>query len=159
MTSLWKPRSIVAVAGAQKFHNPFPSAPAVTVSGSPAAYTMVNGVITLNTPCAGGETVVFTPVDLLVSGAFTGTGQSAAISPIPEQGFNVSLWGTFVASVRLERSLDNGTTWLPITAGGSAMFTWTSPASEENEEPESGALYRLNCTAYTSGTVNYRISQ
>ena len=26
-------------------------------------------------------------------------------------------------------------------------------------EPERGVLYRFNCTAYTSGTINYRMSQ
>jgi hypothetical protein len=25
-------------------------------------------------------------------------------------------------------------------------------------EPEKGVLYRLNCIAFTSGTINYRIS-
>jgi len=98
-----------------------------------------------------------------ITGTFGATGQSASLCP--KQGdyhhqsysFNMSLWGTFVGTVQLERSFDNGTTWLPITALGSSI-TFTAPASESFEEPEVGVIYRLNCTAYTSGTVNYRLS-
>lgn len=93
-----------------------------------------------------------------VAGTFGATGQSAAFSPICGRMFNVSVWGTFVGSVQLERSF-NGSTWLPITAAGVQLYAWSAPASEPAEEPEYGVLYRLNCTAYTSGTVNYRVSQ
>lgn len=103
---------------------------------------------------------------MAVTGTFTATGQSTGFPPrpslggvSPSAGFNVSLWGTFVGSVQLERSFDNGTTWLPLTAAGTPLYVWTAPASEVCEEPEAGVLYRLNCTAYTSGTVNYRLSQ
>ena len=94
----------------------------------------------------------------LTSGTFTGTGQSAAVGVAPT-AFNVSEWGTFVATVQLERSFDNGVTWLPVTANGSQLELFTGPASENWSESEAGVLYRLNCTSYTSGTVNYRISQ
>ena len=97
-----------------------------------------------------------------VTGTFTGTGQSAGmlvkgIDDRRANPFNLSLWGTFVGTVRLERSFD-GSTWLPITALGSAI-NFTGPVSETFEEAEGGVQYRLNCTAYTSGTVNYRLSQ
>jgi hypothetical protein len=95
-------------------------------------------------------------------GSFTGTGQSANFTPIcgPQGvGFNISLWGTFVAAVQLERSFDNGVNWLPITGAGVQLYAWTGPASEMAQETESDVIYRLNCTAYTSGTVNYRVSQ
>lgn len=90
------------------------------------------------------------------TGTFTATGQSADATFKGE--FNVSLWGTFVATVQLERSFDAGSTWLPVTALGTGI-TFTAPATEVFSEPEAGVRYRLNCTAYTSGTVNYRISQ
>ena len=97
-----------------------------------------------------------------VTGTFAATGQSAVFSP---QGinpvsrpFNLSLWGTFAATVQLERSFD-GATWLPLTALGTAVYVFTAPCSETAEETEMGVVYRLNCTSYTSGTVNYRLSQ
>jgi hypothetical protein len=93
-----------------------------------------------------------------VTGTFGATGQSAAFAPISARPFNVSVWGTFSGSVQLERSFD-GSAWLPITAAGMQLYVWSAPASEVAEEPEYGVLYRLNCTAYASGTINYRMSQ
>ena len=95
---------------------------------------------------------------------FTATGQSASfladgIGDLVDRAFNISLWGTFVATVQLERSFDNGTTWLPLTANGSQVYRFSAPCSEPCDETEAGVLYRLNCTSFTSGTVNYRISQ
>lgn len=95
------------------------------------------------------------------TGSFTATGQSPVFSPARGQGngrFNGSVWGTFVGTVRFERSFDNGVTWLPATQAGSPV-TFTAPFTEVLIEPEADVLYRLNCTAYTSGTINYRISQ
>lgn len=99
---------------------------------------------------------------LNVTGSFAATGQSAGITVkgVDDQRahpLNISLWGTFVATVQVERSFDNGTTWLPLTALGSSI-PFTAPASEVFDEGETGVQYRLNCTSYTSGTVNYRLS-
>lgn len=72
--------------------------------------------------------------------------------------FNASLQGTFVGTFRIERSLDDGTTWEPLTAGGLAQ-TYTAPMSEMFYDPEPQALYRWKCTAYTSGTASCRIGK
>lgn len=94
-----------------------------------------------------------------MQGTFTGTGRSASFTPRQGAAFNVSLWGTFVATVQMERSFDNGVTWLPLTAAGTQMYVWTGPASEIAAEPMPGVLYSLRCTAFTSGTVNYLMGQ
>ena len=96
--------------------------------------------------------------------AFTATGQSTpfladGIGDLQDKPFNISLWGTFVATIQLERSFDGGTTWLPLTAMGNQIYQFSAPCSETCVETEAGVLYRWNCTAYTSGTVNHRISQ
>lgn len=100
-----------------------------------------------------------------VTGSFTATGQSASFQPvIRDRGwgqFNITLTGTGVGSVQLERNLD-GTNWAPIYAAGTQLFQWTyagTNLTEIGEENERGAQYRLNCTSYTSGTITYRISQ
>ena len=72
--------------------------------------------------------------------------------------FNLHLAGTFVATVILERSFDGGVTAAPCTNLGTAV-SFTGPASEILEAPETGVLYRLRCTAFTSGTVQARLSQ
>jgi len=95
--------------------------------------------------------------------SFTATGQSSSFLPdgvddLISRPFNLSIWGTFVGTVQLERSFDNGVTWLPLTALGSSL-AFTAPCSETFTECEASVIYRLNCTAYTSGTINYRLSQ
>jgi hypothetical protein len=101
---------------------------------------------------------------MIITGSLTGVGTSGSGSPeeiFSVDGaapFNFSLWGSFVGTVVLERSFDQGMTWLPLTALGSAI-SFTAPCSETFEEPEFGVQYRVHCTAYTSGTINYRLSQ
>jgi hypothetical protein len=73
--------------------------------------------------------------------------------------YNLTVSGTFVATVQLERSFDGGVTYAPIsgaTLGTTATFT--GPTTLVGVETERGVLYRVNCTAYTSGTANVRIS-
>lgn len=82
----------------------------------------------------------------------------ATTSVFVSGNFNASLTGTFVATLQLERSFDGGTTWQPLTAGGSTI-TFTAVMSESFFEPEADALYRWKCTAYTSGTIVCRIGK
>lgn len=104
---------------------------------------------------SGGATDQATQV---YTGSFTATGQSAGA--LIRGKFNLAIWGTFTASVALERTFDGGTTWLncSLDAAGSPNAL-TVPVALICEEPEPGVLYRLNCSSYTSGTVNWRISQ
>jgi hypothetical protein len=86
-----------------------------------------------------------------LSGSFTGTGTSSTISHI-RGDYNTSIWGTFVGTVQLQRSFDDGSTWLEVAE-------YTSGAESVGKEPEKGVLYRFECTAFTSGTINYRMAQ
>ena len=92
-----------------------------------------------------------------VAGSFTGTGNSDAMQV--RGGVNITLSGTFVATVQPQRSFDGGTTWHSLaTLDGFAVRSFTAPISLPLWEPEEGVLYRLACTAYSSGTVVYRLS-
>ena len=69
---------------------------------------------------------------------------------------------TFSATVNIERSFDGGSTWLLCNIGGSgtlAQYSAGTPVSLTFGEPEKQVRYRLNTIIYTSGTINYRISQ
>lgn len=69
---------------------------------------------------------------------------------------------TYSATMQLERSFDGGKTWLVCNIGGAgALAQWAAgtPVNITFGEPERQVAYRLNCIAYTSGTINYRISQ
>lgn len=68
---------------------------------------------------------------------------------------------TYSGTVQLERSFDGGATWLVCNIGGAgalAQYTTGTPVSFVFGEPEMEVLYRLNCIAYSSGAINYRIS-
>lgn len=96
----------------------------------------------------------------VATGTFTAVGVGTPAGNEMNHEFNVSIWGTFVASVALERSFDGGVTFVncSLDASGTANGM-TTPTSIVCREPESGMLYRLNCTSFTSGPVNWRISQ
>lgn len=86
----------------------------------------------------------------LLNGSFTGTGASSAVTI--HGCFNLSLSGFGSATVAVERSFDDGSTWVSVEA-------FSADAERIGKEPENKIQYRLNCTAYTSGTINYRISR
>ncbi len=110
---------------------------------------------------------------VVVSGSLTATGSSGA-GVIGGEGpnaggataatfkdtFNAQLSGTFVATMQLQRSTDGGTTYIPLSVDNAGNAnSYTAPMSLPCFEPEAGVLYRWTCTAFTSGTINYRISQ
>ena len=59
----------------------------------------------------------------------------------------------------LERSFDAETTWLPVSFPDGTNISHTAAGSGSWAEIEYGVYYRLRCSAFTSGTVNWRISR
>jgi hypothetical protein len=122
-----------------------------TSPGQPGIIQLSNAP-TVTQTVAGPVPVQF---DLSATGAITVTGADA----------NAKLTGAgieYSATVQLERSFDGGLTWIVCNIGGAGQLAqWTAgtPVSLTFGEPEKNVLYRLNCTAYSSGTINYRISQ
>jgi hypothetical protein len=94
---------------------------------------------------------------ILSSGSFSATGVSPSFAVKGDFGLQIS--GTFVGTVVLERSLDDGANWIVPTAAGNQLYSFTAPASEDLSAPEYGDLFRLHCTAYTSGTINFLAMQ
>lgn len=83
----------------------------------------------------------------------TGTDAAAVFT-----GAGVTFSGTF----QIERCFDGGQTWLPCNAGGTgtlASYSAGTVVSLTFGEPERNVLYRINVLAYTSGNINYRISE
>ena len=68
--------------------------------------------------------------------------------------FNISLSGTFAATVDLQRSFDSGSTWHTIES-------YTVPTQKVGSAPERGVQYRMGVAtgAYTNGTAVVRVSQ
>jgi hypothetical protein len=95
-----------------------------------------------------------------VTGSFTAAAQtSSSFIPLAGREFNWTIWGTFVATIVLERTFNGGTNWHALTGAGTTISEVTAACSEIAKESEWGVYYRLRCSAYTSGTANYRISQ
>jgi len=95
----------------------------------------------------------------VVAGTFVATGASAHLTI--ETGdrrasaeFNILLAGAGAGdTVQLERSFDGGSTFYLVKEYDAI------DANEVGAEPETGVLYRLNCTALAvAGPVTYRLS-
>lgn len=94
----------------------------------------------------------------VLEGSIAATGRSNPFTPGPGNTINLTLSGTWVGTVALERSFDGGTTIVPCTLAGAAV-EWTANISEPVwQEPEDGVLLYLNFTR-TSGTVGYRFGE
>ena len=94
-----------------------------------------------------------------VTSTFSATGSSSAFTPVYGRPFNVSVWGTFNATLVLECSFD-GSTWIPSNQSAfPAQQPFARPLSFPVTECEHGVNYRLTCSSFTSGPINYRISQ
>ena len=83
------------------------------------------------------------------------TAQNTWTDPLYLMGpFNFSLSGTWVATVYIQRSFDDGATWLDVAS-------YTANIEDTGYEPEVRALYRAGVKSggYTSGTIVLRIAQ
>lgn len=94
-----------------------------------------------------------------VTASLTSATSSGAFTPFAGRPFNVSLSGTFVATCGLQKSFNAGSTWLDVTYVDGSALTWSAPVLTDFTEGEASVQWRVNCSAYTSGTVVVRISQ
>lgn len=74
--------------------------------------------------------------------------------------FNVEINNGGVMTIQIERSFDDGVSFFEVSLDSTGTpASYTADFSGILEEPEDGMLYRLNCTAFTSGSATGRISQ
>lgn len=94
-----------------------------------------------------------------LSGAISASGQVGPFQPRAGRAIILTLSGTWSGTVKLLRSIDGGTTKLPVTASGLPYGSYTGNVCEPVwEESEAAALLYLDA-ALTSGTLTYRIGQ
>ena len=105
----------------------------------------------------GAPVAVLVTAGQVLAGSFTATGAGASMTLLG--AFAVTVYGAFVGSTRLECSFDGGTTWIPVSDESGGDVAFTVPGQATREQTESSVLYRMNCTAYTSGTINWKITQ
>lgn len=128
--------------------------PTGTSPGTPGVIQISNKPLTAPNVAPGNNT----PVDFF---EFAPTANGITVAGADANATFTGAAISYVANVQLERSFDGGRTWIVcnIGAGTLAQFTAGTPVSITFGEPERQMLYRLNCIAYTSGTINYRVSQ
>jgi hypothetical protein len=81
-----------------------------------------------------------------ISSSFTALGSSAGLGLAgTDENGTVSVSGTFVGTVQLERSLDGGKSW--------QVQRTPSTAALSSTVINGPGLFRWTCTAYTSGTI------
>jgi len=91
-----------------------------------------------------------TQLNKFIDGAFTATGQS--VSSAAKQGsMAVSVSGVWVGTIDLEWSFDGGSTFIQYAS-------YTAPTNFVLDCPSGGIHWRFNCTAYTSGTIDYLLA-
>lgn len=101
-----------------------------------------------------------------VTGAITTTAVGAVYTVQTPAGkdFALGISGTFNATVQVERNRNNGLGWVVVSAdptnatGGPAVYTSAGTlfgADFNIFEPVLGTQFRVNCTAFTSGTINF----
>ena len=106
---------------------------------------------------AAGQAARPIPLYIVAEGSFSGTGSGDAVVMIGS--FNVSVWGTFSATILLERSFDARTTWIPVSFPDGTKIAYGTAGSGAWGEIEAGVYYRLRCSSYSSGTAYWRISR
>lgn len=99
------------------------------------------------------------PASTPLAGSTSASGVLGPFVPVAGRAIWLSLSGTWTGTVRVKRSVDGGTTKLPLTAGGEPWASFTANACEPvAEDGESGAAYYLD-TTLASGTLTYRMAQ
>jgi len=65
-----------------------------------------------------------------------------------------------VGTVELQFSVDGGATWNVAQLPNGTNNSWTVPVNQvvTNPSAEAGILYRLRCSAFTSGPIAARLS-
>jgi hypothetical protein len=84
------------------------------------------------------------------SGAFSGTGTGTALKC--GGTWRLITHGTWTAKIKVEKSINGGSTWTAVRVFSSAADYNPNTYGEEDEELP--FLVRINCYSYTSGTVN-----
>jgi hypothetical protein len=135
---------------------------------APANYASVNAVGYVEadstlTPVAADKPLPVSNVSVPAPAALVGTATVTAVvgpfTPNSDKPVVLALSGTWSGTVRLLRSIDGGTTKLPLTAAGQAWGVFGANCCEPVwQETVSGAALYLDITL-GSGSVTYRVAQ
>ncbi len=77
---------------------------------------------------------------------FSATGTSSEVDGDQDTPMHLSIQGTFAGTIQLQRSFNSGTNW-------GVVDSYTAVTEKTIQRTSAAYQYRLECTAYTSGTA------
>ena len=95
----------------------------------------------------------FTTGKAALEGTFSANGSTAWFTAPADKLFNISFSNPAGATVKLQRSFDEGATVYDVTDA-----EWTTAFSGSWFEPETGVWQRLTVANYASTAIDYRVS-
>lgn len=98
------------------------------------------------------------PAPAALAGTTATSGVAGPFIPVPARPVVLALSGTWSGTVRVLRSIDGGTTKLPLTAAGQPWGQFSSNCCEPVWEEAAGASLFIEM-ALNSGTLTYRMAQ
>lgn len=140
---------LAALLGAAVTGPNIPASTTVSSVNAAAGSVTLNNAPTATNPTKGPQFFTFA---LTASSVADGTDSAALFTGAAVE---------YSATVQIEKSFDGGATWIVANTpvwGTLAAFTAGTPVSLSFGEPERGVGYRVNCIAFTSGVINYRLS-
>lgn len=134
--------------------------PAGYVPVSALAYTLADGSAQYVAAATPLPVQPVTPAGSApFSGTLAGAQTSAPYAPEPGRPVMLALSGSWTGQIQVTRSVDGGTTRLPLSLGGQPWAQFRGNCCEIVwEEVEPGAALYLE-SALTTGTANFRVSQ
>jgi hypothetical protein len=90
------------------------------------------------------------------SGDLSATGTISLGTVYPDSSWRVTSHGTWTGKFHIEKSMDGGATWYKVFSIRSADDNNANATGDEDSAD--GAMYRLNVSEYTSGTIEYEFS-
>lgn len=90
------------------------------------------------------------------SGDLSATGTTSLGTVYPDSSWRVTSHGTWTGKFHIEKSMDGGATWYKVFSIRSADDNNANATGDEDSAD--GAMYRLNVSEYTSGTIEYEFS-
>lgn len=123
----------------------------ITPSGTSGAISLTASAAIFETGHVGAQWKIVN--DKVVSGVINSVGNTAGPLTLDAgEKMIVSLSGTWTGTILLERSYDQGSTWLPY-------IQYTVNATQEISNLEDNVRYRFRASAWTSGSATARLTQ
>ncbi len=132
------------------------SAVTITPSGTADSITLTASSSTFNANHVGALWQITHLVpSATITGSFTGTGSSSTTAVQLYRSYTVNTHGKWTGVIEIQRSYDSGSNWATVNDPFSSASDGNLTLGDIEDVDD--AIYRITCTAYTSGTCRYTL--